>query len=161
MAGETDQTLHVTGEAIADEIKTASRVESNVQVASSSSNVVVEKMANKTTPMLSDYWKKSTVTEADRSPHHTTGWLGGRLEYFIPEVDVSMVDNSIVVRFESHLVAGLGLPPSKFLIAILNFLRCELIHLNPNAIAALRCFTMLCECWLRILADTSLFWYFY
>jgi hypothetical protein len=113
MAGETDQTLHVTGEAITDEIKTASRVESDVQVASSSSNVVVEKIANKTTPMLSDYWKKSTVTEADRSPHHTTGWLGGGLEYFIPEVDVSMVDNSIVVHFESHLVAGLGLPPQQ------------------------------------------------
>jgi hypothetical protein len=41
------------------------------------------------------------------------------------------------------------------------FLRCKLVHLNSNAIAALSCFTMLCECWLEITPDTSLFWYFY
>jgi hypothetical protein len=72
-----------------------------------------------------------------------------------------MVDGSTVVCFESHLVPGLGLPPSKFLVAIMNFLGCELVHLNLNTIAALSCFTMLCECWLRIAPDTSLFWYFY
>jgi hypothetical protein len=72
-----------------------------------------------------------------------------------------MVHNSTVVCFESHLVAGLGLPPSKFLISIMNFLRCELIHLNPNTITALICFTILCECSLRITSNTSMFWYFY
>jgi hypothetical protein len=36
------------------------------------------------------------------------------------------VDGSTVVCFESHLVAGLALSPSKFLVAIMNFLRCEL-----------------------------------
>jgi hypothetical protein len=72
-----------------------------------------------------------------------------------------MVDNTPIIYFESHLIAGLGLPPSKFLVSILNFLRCELVHLNPNAIIALNYFTMLCECWLRIPPDTSLFWYFY
>jgi hypothetical protein len=87
--------------------------------------------------------------------------MGGALESFIPEVDIPMVDNSFVVCFESHLVAGLGLPPSKFHVSIMNFLRCELVHLNPNAIDALSCFTMLCKCWLGIALDTSLFWYFY
>jgi hypothetical protein len=57
-----------------------------------------------------------------------------------------MEDNTTVVCFESHLVAGLGLAPNKFLISVLNFLRYELEHLNPNAIAALSCFTMLCKC---------------
>jgi hypothetical protein len=71
------------------------------------------------------------------------------------------VDGSTVVCFESHLVAGLDLPPSKILIAIINFLGCELVHLNPNAIVALSCFTMLCECGLGITPDTNLFWYFY
>jgi hypothetical protein len=79
-------------------------------------------------------------------PITSPGWLAGGLESFIPEVDVSMTDNSTVVCFESHLIAGFGLPPSKFLIAILNFLGCELVHLNLNAIAVLSCFTMLCEC---------------
>jgi hypothetical protein len=72
-----------------------------------------------------------------------------------------MVDGSTVVCFESHLFAGLGLPSSKFLVAIMNFLRCELVHLNLSAITALSCFIMLCKCWLGIVLDTSLFWYFY
>jgi hypothetical protein len=118
-------------------------------------------MANKTTPMLSDYWMKSTVTEANHSTYHSTGWLGGGFESFVPEVDVPMLDNSNVVYFESHLIVGLRLPPGKFLVAILNFLRCELVHLNPGTIDALSCFTMLCKCWLRIALDTSLLWYFY
>jgi hypothetical protein len=66
-----------------------------------------------------------------------------------------------VVCFESHLVAGLGLPPNKFLMAIMNFLGCERVNINPNAIAALSSFTMLCECWQGITPDSSLFWYFY
>jgi hypothetical protein len=161
MAGEIDQILHVTSEAIIDENKTASRAESDVQAASSPSNAAIKKVVYKGTHVLFDYWKKSKVTEVDHSAYHTTGWLGGALESFVPEVDIPTVDNSIVVCIEFHLVARLGLRPSKFLISIINFLRCELIHLNPNAIVALSCFTMLCECWLRIAPDTSLFWYFY
>jgi hypothetical protein len=130
-------------------------------VASSSSNEVVVNMANKTTPTLSDYWKKSTITEVDRSAYHTAGWLGGTLESFVPIVEVLTVDNSTVVCFKSHLIDGLDLPLSKFLVSILNFLGCELVHLNLNAIAALSFFTMLCKYWLGIAPDTSLFWYFY
>jgi hypothetical protein len=84
MAGKTDQAFHVTGEAIVDEAKTASGVESDIQAASSSSNAAAKKMANKDTPELSDYWKKSTVTEADHSAYHAAGWVGGALESFIP-----------------------------------------------------------------------------
>jgi hypothetical protein len=79
----------------------------------------------------------------------------------ILEGDVPTIHGSTVVCFESHLIAGLVLPPSKFLSAIMNFLVCELVHLNPNAIATLSCFTKLCKCWLGIASDTSLFWYFY
>jgi hypothetical protein len=66
-----------------------------------------------------------------------------------------------IVCFKSHLMCGLGLPPSNFLIPIMKFLGCELIHLHSNAIAALSCLSMLCKCWLDIPPDTSLFWYFY
>jgi hypothetical protein len=71
------------------------------------------------------------------------------------------VVNTTIVCFESHLIDGSGLPPSKFLVSILNFLRCELVHLNLNTITVLNCFTKLCECWFRIPPDTSLFLYFY
>jgi hypothetical protein len=71
MAGEVDQTLRTISESVADDTNTASRTESNVPVTSSSSNAATEKMVNRDTPMQSDYWKKSTVTEADHSAYHT------------------------------------------------------------------------------------------
>jgi hypothetical protein len=58
-------------------------------------------------------------------------------------------------------MCGLGLPPSKFLVSILNYVGYELVHLHPNAISELNYFTMLCQWWLGIPPDTSLFWYFY
>jgi hypothetical protein len=36
-----------------------------------------------------------------------------------------------------------------------------LVHLNANVVSALSSFAMLCECWLGIPPDTSLFWYYY
>jgi hypothetical protein len=54
MAGETDQTLHVSSEPITGDNKSASGMESD-DVASSSSNVVIKKMAAKTTPSMFDY----------------------------------------------------------------------------------------------------------
>jgi hypothetical protein len=71
MAGETDQILQVPDEPVVDETKSAFGAESDVPVASSSSNVAVVKMANKTTPSMSDYWKKSTITKADHSAYHS------------------------------------------------------------------------------------------
>jgi hypothetical protein len=84
-----------------------------------------------------------------------------RLMSFIPEVDVSTIKGSTILCFESQLAAGLGLPPSKFLSSIMNYLECSLVHLNTNAISALSSFVMMCECWLGIPLDTSLFWYYY
>jgi hypothetical protein len=81
----------------------------------------------------------------------------GSLLSFIPEVDVPTVDGSIVLCFESHLSAGLGLPPNKLLVSIMNFLGCSLMDFNPIAIAPLSSFAMLCECWLGIPSDSSLF----
>jgi hypothetical protein len=130
-------------------------------VASFASNVAIAKMGNKTTPSKSDCWKKLMITEADCFVYHVTGWLGGGLKFHVPKVDKPTVDGSTMVCFKSHLIAGLGLPPTKFLVAIMNFLGSELVHLNLNAIAALSYFTMLCECWLGIVLNTSLFWYFY
>jgi hypothetical protein len=97
------------------------------------------------------------ITDANHQAYHSTGWLTGGLESLVPEIDVPTLDGSNVVCSESHLVAGLGFPPTKFLIAIMNFLGCELVHFNPNAIATLSYFTMLFECWLWIAPDTSLF----
>jgi hypothetical protein len=43
----------------------------------------------------------------------------------------------------------------------MSYLGCSLVHLNANAVSALSSFAMLCECWLGIPPDTSLFWCYY
>jgi hypothetical protein len=161
MADETNQILSVTDEPIVNKSKSGSGMESDVPAASSSSNMAAAKMADKITPEMVDYWKKTTVTEADHKAYHSFGWLNGGLESSVPIMEYPTVDGTNVVCFKSHLVAGLELPPSKFLMAVMSHLGCELVHLNPNAIDALSCFSILCECWLGIASDTSLFWYFY
>jgi hypothetical protein len=123
--------------------------------------LAVIKMTNNKVLEMSDYWKKSTITEADHQAYHDFSWLTGNLMSTVLEVDFPTTHGSTVVCFESHLIAGLHLPPSKFLVAIMNSLGCELVHFNTNANAALSYFSMLCECWLVIPLDTSLFWYFY
>jgi hypothetical protein len=119
-------------------------------------------MEDRKVPEMSDFFKKkTTITKKKRLAYHRFGWLTGNLISTIPEVDAPTVHDSITIYFESYLIARLGLPPSKFLSSIMNFLGCELIHFNPNDIVALICFAILCECWLGIAPDTSLFWYFY
>jgi hypothetical protein len=85
------------------------------------------------------------VTEADLAAYHAAGWLPGGVISFTYDLEFSTVDKTTIVCFESHLIAGFDLPPSKFLVSILNFLTCELVHLNPNAIHALSYFSILCE----------------
>jgi hypothetical protein len=110
---------------------------------------------------LSDFFKKTSVTNDERQAYHEHGWLTGNVISSIPEIDVSTIEGSTVICFESHLITGLGLPFSKFLVTIMGYLNCELFHFNPNAISVLSTFVMLCECWLGIASDTSLFWYYY
>jgi hypothetical protein len=157
MAGEADQNPLITTELAGGGNKSDSRTASNISATSSSATVAAIKMANNQIPNISDYWKKTNVSKA----YHDLGWLTGNLISSIPAIDIPTTHGFIVVCFEYHLVAGLGLPPSKFLVSIMNFLGCELVHFNPNVIAALSCFMLLCECWLGITPDTSLFWYFY
>jgi hypothetical protein len=71
---------------------------------------------------LTDFFKKMTVTEDDRRAYHDRGWLTDNLVSFIPEVDVPTVEGSTILCFKSQLATGLGLPPSKFLSSIMNYL---------------------------------------
>jgi hypothetical protein len=101
------------------------------------------KIARGEIPELSNFFKKMAVTEKERQVYHDRGWLAGNLNSTILEVDVPTVDDSIVICFESHLSARLGLLPSKFLVSIMNNLSCALAHFNPNTIAALSIFVKL------------------
>jgi hypothetical protein len=125
---------------------------------SSSPTHGVALMAKGEIPELTDFFKGTTVSEEELQAYHSHGWLTGNVLSSIPEVEVPTVIGLTVLCFESHLLAGLGLSPSKFLAAIMNYLDCSLVHFNVNAIAALSCFVMLCEYRLGILLDFSLFW---
>jgi hypothetical protein len=100
-------------------------------------------MAKGEIPELSDFFKKTSVTDDERQAYHERGWLTGNIISSVLEVDVPTIEGSTVVCFESHLVAGLGLPSSKFLVTIMGYLNYELFHFNPNAISALSTFVML------------------
>jgi hypothetical protein len=161
MAGEVDQILLATGDAASSNSKVMSGAESDIAPASYSSNAATWMIAKKVVPMLYDHWKKSTVIEADLAAYHAVDWLPGGVISSTSDLEFATIYKIIIACFKSHLITGLDLSPSKFLVSILNFLRCELVHLNPNTIAALSYFSMLCECCLWIAPDTSLFWYFY
>jgi hypothetical protein len=118
-------------------------------------------MAKGEIPELSDLFKKTSIIDGEHQSYHERGWLTGNVISSVPEVDVPNVEGSTVICFESYLVAGLGLLPSKFLVTIMGYLDCKLFHLNSNAISALSTFAMLCECWTGIASDTSMFWYYY
>jgi hypothetical protein len=118
-------------------------------------------MAEIKIPNLYAYWKAPTVDEDDITNFPVVGWLPGGLVCSPTSLEFPTIDLTNIVYFELHLMCGLSRPPSKFLVAILNYLGCELIHLHPNAIVVLSCFSMLCKCWLGIPPDTFLFWYFY
>jgi hypothetical protein len=101
-------------------------------------------MAKGEIPELSDFFKKTSVTDDAHQAYHERGWLTSNVISFIPEVDVPTVEGSTIVCFEPHLVVGLGLLPCKFLVTIMGYLNSELFHFNPNAISALSTFVMLC-----------------
>jgi hypothetical protein len=112
-------------------------------------------------PELTYFFKKKIVIEEERRAFHDRDWLSGNTISTIPEVDVPTVHGSTLLYFESHLLAGLGLSPSKFLATIMNYLCCSLVHFNASALAVLSSFMMMCECWLGIMPDSNLFWYYF
>jgi hypothetical protein len=78
-------------------------------------------MAKGEIPELSDFFKKTSVTDEEHHAYHNRGCLLGNVISTIPEC-IPTVEGSTIVCFEPHLVAGLGLPPSKFLVTIMGYL---------------------------------------
>jgi hypothetical protein len=118
-------------------------------------------MARKEIPPLYQYRKAPMVMDNDITAYHDVGWLLGALVCTPTTLDFSTIDRINIVSFESHLMCRLGLPPNKFLVSVLKYIGCELVHLHPDAISSLNYFTMLCDCWLDVPPDTTLFWCFY
>jgi hypothetical protein len=77
------------------------------------------------------------VKEEDICKFHEAEWLPCDLVCSTTSLNFPAIDHMHIVCLESHLICGLGLLPSKFLISILSFLGCEQIHLQQKAIATL------------------------
>jgi hypothetical protein len=136
-AGEDYKTVETSATAVAAGLGSPS---SQSSLTTTNQVLVDEKVPN-----LYEYWKSLMVTEGDISKFHATGWITSDLVCLTTTLDFPMIDRTNIVYFESHMICGLGHPPSKFFVAILNYLGCELIHLHLNIIYTLSCFSMLCE----------------
>jgi hypothetical protein len=85
--------------------------ESTAMTTSSSLTHSASMMAKGEISELTYFFKGTTVSEEELQAYHSHGWLIGNVLSSIPEVDVPTVASLIVLCFESHLLAGLGLPP--------------------------------------------------
>jgi hypothetical protein len=157
---EVDQSSNIASEVPTVGAESVVAVESRAP-STSSSTIADQAMAKKQIPNMYEYWKVPTVTDKDIANFHDVGWLLGVFLCTPTTLDFPTINRTHIVYFESHLMCGLGLPPSKFLVSVLNYLGCKLVHLHLNTFAVLNCFSMLCECWICIPPDTTLFWYFY
>jgi hypothetical protein len=89
-----------------DDTRSNSEAESTAITTSSSPTRGAARMADGKILELSDFFKKTTITEEEHQAYHDCGWLADSLISTIPEVDVPTVHDSIVICFESHLFAG-------------------------------------------------------
>jgi hypothetical protein len=144
----SDTTVHAPAAPVAPSANTDNsghhfRAESTAMTTSSSPTRGATRMVEGKISELTDFFKKTIMTEDDSRAYHHCGWLTGSLFSFIPEVDVPTIEGSTILCFECQLTTGLGLPSSKFLSSIMNYLGCSLVHLNANVISAFSSFVML------------------
>jgi hypothetical protein len=59
-------------------------------------------MMDRQVPEMSDFFKKTTITEEECLAYHRFDWLTNNLLSMISEVDVSTVHDSTIVYFESY-----------------------------------------------------------
>jgi hypothetical protein len=124
MATKSTSNLLPANSSIDDDTRGDSGAESTVMTTSSSLTRGASMMAKGEIPEVTYFFKKISVSEEELQAYHCRGWLTGNVLSSIPEVDVPTIHDSSILCFESHLLAGLGLPPSKFLAAIMNYLGC-------------------------------------
>ena len=65
------------------------------------------------------------------------------------------------VHFLSHILRGISLPPSDFLLRVLEFYGVQLHNLPPNSILELSAFVALCEGYLGVRPSLTLFRYYF
>ncbi|TVU42180.1 hypothetical protein EJB05_08573, partial [Eragrostis curvula] len=100
-------------------------------------------------PESMDHWKPEEIDEDYIKQLRDLGWIS---DFVVTKENKGAMcfrfDTTEIPVFESHLICGFNLPPSKFLERVCKYYSIELLHLKPQAIALLSIFSTLCECWL-------------
>ncbi|TVU02755.1 hypothetical protein EJB05_51733, partial [Eragrostis curvula] len=98
-------------------------------------------------PESIDYWKPGEIDENYILELRKTGWIS---DFVITKENKGGMcfsfDTTEIPVFESHMICGFNLPPSKFLERVCKFYKIELIHLKPQAISLLSLFSTLLGC---------------
>jgi hypothetical protein len=97
-----------------DDAQSDSRVETATPESSSSPTLAATKMVDRKVPEMSDFLKKTTITEEERLAYNRFSWLTGNLISMIHEVDVLTIHDFTIVCFDSFLIAGLDLHLANF-----------------------------------------------
>jgi hypothetical protein len=105
---------------------------------------------------------KSTSTSASLMKLQEDGALPGRgtMEREPGGIEPEPVLGRMVA-VEDYILCGFLLPPSEFLLIVLNLYSLSLLHLNPNSIAFLSIFSYLCEAYIGVEPFLDLFRFYY
>lgn len=74
---------------------------------------------------------------------------------------LSTLEDQFVILSLTHIICGLRLDVSDFLVSVLNHYRLEWSHLTPNSITALSMFAHLCEAYMGVPPTVEVFTHFY
>lgn len=74
---------------------------------------------------------------------------------------LSILEDQFVILSLTHIICGLRLDASDFLVSVLNHYRLEWSHLTPNSITALSLFAHLCESYMEVPPTVEVFTHFY
>jgi hypothetical protein len=109
-------------------------------------------MAGKSQVLPMDAWVRSLVTERKLEELVHDGLLRPRAsrsqsEWRVPPSDhrEPAPSEGYVVSFVAFHERGLGMPPSRFMRALLHYYKVELHHLAPNSISQVAIFVAVCE----------------
>jgi hypothetical protein len=109
-------------------------------------------MAGKSQVLPADAWVHSSVTEWKLEDLVRDGLLRPRASQSQPEWRVPPSSHrepappeGYVVSFIAFHERGLGMPPSRFMRALLHYYKVELHHLAPNSVSQAAIFATVCE----------------
>ncbi len=99
-----DTTVHAPAAPVAPSTNTDNSghhfsAESTAMTTSSSPTRGAALMAKGEIPELSDFFKKTSVTDDEHQAYHERGWLTGNVISSVPEVDVPTVEGSTAICF--------------------------------------------------------------